>query len=76
MAFSPLPSSLEEALKEIKMWRENHRKQRPSRSGMTWLGLTDEDKQAFLNQDFGGSRLDAMDYAEKLLKDKNHANTK
>jgi len=46
------------------------------RQQRTWIGLTDEDKQAFLNQDFGGSRLDAMDYAEKLLKDKNHANTK
>ena len=43
---------------------------------LAWIGLTDEDKQAFLNQDFGGSRLDAMDYAEKVLKDKNHANTK
>ena len=28
MAFSPLPSSLEEALKEIKMWREKYRAQR------------------------------------------------
>ncbi len=28
MAFSPLPSSLEEALKEIKMWREKYKAQR------------------------------------------------
>jgi len=28
MAFSPLPSSLEEALKEIKMWRETFTKQK------------------------------------------------
>lgn len=41
-----------------------------------WIGLTLEDKQSFIDQDFGGSRLDAMDYAEKLLKEKNHANTK
>jgi hypothetical protein len=37
MAFSPLPSSLEEALKEIKMWRENHKQQR------TWVELTKDD---------------------------------
>jgi hypothetical protein len=28
MAFSPLPSSLNEALKEIKMWREKFTKQK------------------------------------------------
>lgn len=36
-----------------------------------WVGLTAEDKQAFIDQDFGGNRLDAMDYAEKILKEKN-----
>ena len=36
-----------------------------------WIGLTDEDKMAFLAQDFGGNRLDAMDWAEKRLKEKN-----
>ena len=37
----------------------------------TWVGLTDDDKMAFLAQDFGGNRLDAMDWAEKRLKEKN-----
>jgi uncharacterized Zn finger protein (UPF0148 family) len=36
-----------------------------------WVGLTQADKQAFIDQDFGGNRLDAMDYAEKILKEKN-----
>ena len=37
-----------------------------------WVGLTLEDKQEYLAQDFGGSRTDAMDWAEKRLKEKNH----
>ena len=36
-----------------------------------WAGLTMADKQAFSDQDFGGNRLDAMDYAEKILREKN-----
>lgn len=36
-----------------------------------WVGLTLEDKQEFLAQDFGGSRTDAMDWAERKLKEKN-----
>ena len=36
-----------------------------------WVGLTDEDKKEYLAQDFGGSRTDAMDWAEKRLKEKN-----
>lgn len=40
-------------------------------SKAAWVGLTTEDKQAYVNQDFGGNRLDAMDYAEKLLKERN-----
>ena len=36
-----------------------------------WVGLTLEDKQEYVAQDFGGSRLDAMDWAEKRLKEKN-----
>jgi len=36
-----------------------------------WVGLTLADKQAFIDQDFGGNRLDAMDYAEKILKERN-----
>jgi hypothetical protein len=36
-----------------------------------WVGLTMEDKQEFVNQDFGGNRLDAMDWAEQRLKEKN-----
>lgn len=36
-----------------------------------WVGLTMEDKKEYLTQDFGGSRSDAMDWAEKRLKEKN-----
>jgi hypothetical protein len=36
-----------------------------------WVGLTREDKQAFVNQDLGGNRLDAMDWAEQRLREKN-----
>jgi len=37
-----------------------------------WVGLTLEDKNEFVAQDFGGNRLDALDWAEKRLKEKNH----
>ena len=37
----------------------------------TWQGLTLADKREFTQQDFGGSRLDAMDWAEQRLKEKN-----
>ena len=37
-----------------------------------WVGLTDEDKKEYVSQDFGGNRLDAMDWAEKRLKEKNN----
>ena len=37
-----------------------------------WIGLTIEDKHEYLSQDFGGSRADAMDWAEKRLKEKNN----
>lgn len=37
----------------------------------TWVGLTIEDKKEYLDQDFGGSRADAMDWAEQRLKEKN-----
>jgi ABC-type bacteriocin/lantibiotic exporter with double-glycine peptidase domain len=37
----------------------------------TWVGLTIEDKKAYISQDFGGSRTDAMDWAEKRLMEKN-----
>ena len=36
-----------------------------------WVSLTDEDKKEYVAQDFGGNRLDAMDWAEKRLKEKN-----
>ena len=36
-----------------------------------WVGLTMEDKQEYVAQDYGGNRLDAMDWAEKRLKEKN-----
>ena len=36
-----------------------------------WVGLTLEDKEEYLAQDFGGNRLDAMDWAEQRLKEKN-----
>jgi hypothetical protein len=67
MAFSPLPSSLEEALKEIKMWRENHKQQR------TWVGLTEEDKHAIeidaAENDF--TDLGVILATEAKLKEKN-----
>jgi hypothetical protein len=43
----------------------------PQAERAAWIGLTLEDKQEFMAQDFGGSRLDAMDWAEKRLKEKN-----
>ena len=36
-----------------------------------WVGLTLEEKKEYLAQDFGGSRSDAMDWADKRLKEKN-----
>jgi hypothetical protein len=36
-----------------------------------WVGLTLEDKEEYLAQDFGGNRLDAMDWAARRLKEKN-----
>jgi hypothetical protein len=61
MAFSPLPSSLEEALKEIKMWRENHKQQR------TWVGLTKGEVYDLYDSDYAVfcQRIEAK------LKDKN-----
>jgi hypothetical protein len=41
------------------------------RARREWHGLTDEDKKEYVAQDFGGSRLDAMDWAEQRLKEKN-----
>ena len=40
-------------------------------SQRTWVELTLEDKEEYVAQDFGGNRLDAMDWAEKRLKEKN-----
>ncbi|CAB4131110.1 hypothetical protein UFOVP128_59 [uncultured Caudovirales phage] len=37
----------------------------------TWVGLTLEDKEEYLALDFGGNRLDAMDWAARKLKEKN-----
>ena len=39
-----------------------------------WVGLTLEDKKEYVDQDFGGNRLDAMDWAEQRLKEKNTNN--
>ena len=36
-----------------------------------WVGLTLEDKQEYVAQDYGGNRLDAMDWAERRLREKN-----
>jgi hypothetical protein len=36
-----------------------------------WVGLTLDEKKEYLAQDFGGSRADAMDWADKRLKEKN-----
>ena len=38
----------------------------------TWVGLTIEDKEEYLALDFGGNRLDAMDWAARKLKEKNN----
>jgi hypothetical protein len=37
----------------------------------TWVGLTLADKEEYVALDFGGNRLDAMDWADKRLKEKN-----
>lgn len=36
-----------------------------------WVGLTLADKEEYLALDFGGNRLDAMDWANRRLKEKN-----
>jgi hypothetical protein len=36
-----------------------------------WVGLTLDEKKEYLAQDFGGSRADAVDWAEQRLKEKN-----
>ena len=36
-----------------------------------WRGLTLEDKQRVLDGNFGGSRADCMDEAEKILRERN-----
>ena len=41
------------------------------RQQRTWVGLTTDDKEEYLVQDFGGNRLDAMDWAEQRIKEKN-----
>lgn len=38
---------------------------------LPWVGLTLDEKKEYLAQDFGGSRADAMDWAEQRLKEKN-----
>ncbi len=38
---------------------------------LPWVGLTLDEKKEYLAQDFGGSRADAMDWADKRLKEKN-----
>jgi hypothetical protein len=37
-----------------------------------WVGLTLADKEEYLALDFGGNRLDAMDWAARKLKEKNN----
>ena len=53
----------------IQDWIRKMKSQLPPQR--TWAGLTVSDKMAFLAQDFGGNRLDAMDWAEERLKEKN-----
>ena len=38
----------------------------------TWVGLTLADKQAMLDDNYGGSRADIMDKVEAILKERNH----
>ena len=63
MAFSPLPNSLEEALKEVKMWRERHRQQR------TWVGLTDDEIRKIAKENI--FVLNAIIATNAKLKEKN-----
>lgn len=42
-----------------------------TQSQRTWVGLSLADKEEYLALDFGGNRLDAMDWAGKRLKEKN-----
>jgi hypothetical protein len=43
----------------------------PPAAQRQWVGLTMEDKMAYTQQDLGGSRLDAMDWADRRLQEKN-----
>lgn len=55
-----------------RIWREEAYKHAghplPERK---WIGLTNEDKVRILANDFGGNRLDCMDAADRILKEKN-----
>jgi hypothetical protein len=69
------PVGLSVPYRKLENWQEQ---QKAVARGVTdgtqkrkWVGLTQADKQAFIDQDLGGSRLDAMDYAEKILKARN-----
>jgi hypothetical protein len=69
------PVGLSIPYRKLENWQEQ---QKSVARGVTdgtqqrkWVGLTQADKQAFIDQDLGGSRLDAMDYAEKILKARN-----
>lgn len=37
-----------------------------------WISLTAEDKKRIIDSNFGGSRADCMDAAERALREKNH----
>jgi hypothetical protein len=55
-----------EVQKQIEAAIKHDRQQR------TWVGLTLADKDDYLALDFGGNRLDAMDWAARKLKEKNN----
>lgn len=67
MAHDWLPENLEKPTKAITALRQALEQQPAAQ----WVGLTLEDKQEYMAQDYGASRLDAMDWADKRLREKN-----
>jgi hypothetical protein len=54
----------------IDAWNEG-KVRRVSDGAKPWVGLTLADKEEYLALDFGGNRLDAMDWVARRLKEKN-----
>ena len=56
---------------QIAMAMENKKLYTSPQPSKPWVGLTLEDKQHIIDNNFGGSRADCMDEAEKILREKN-----